>query len=81
MVIPTLIDLNLVQRKCYPFITSLGKCSGSFNDLSTKICVPKEIKEINVKAFSMTANKNETKLMTEHISCNCKCKLNSTMCN
>ena len=29
------------------------------NVLSTKICVPKETKNINVKAFNMIANKNE----------------------
>ena len=43
MVRPTLIDLNLVKFKCYPFIVSPDKCSescNSANDLSTKICVP-----------------------------------------
>ena len=29
----------------------------------------------------MITNKNEAKAMTEHISCNCKCKFNSTTCN
>ena len=28
-----------------------------------------------------TANKNQTKAITEHISCDCKCKFNSTTCN
>ena len=35
----------------------------------------------NVKAFNMIINNNEAKTMTEHISCDCKCKFNSTMCN
>ena len=26
-------------------------------------------------------NKNETKAMTKHIPCDCKCKFNSTKCN
>ena len=34
----------------------------------------------NVKEFNMITNKNEAKTMTEHISCDCKCKFNST-CN
>ena len=29
----------------------------------------------------MITNKNETKIMTKHISCDCKCKCNSTICN
>ena len=34
-----------------------------------------------VKALNMIANKNEAKAMTEHISCDCKCKFNnSTTC-
>ena len=28
----------------------------------------------------MIANKNEAKTMTEHISFDCKCKFNSTIC-
>ena len=41
MVRPTLIDLNHVELKYYPFMTSLDKCSGSCNVLSPKICAPK----------------------------------------
>ena len=32
---------------------SLNKCAGSCNVLSPKICVPKESKDIDVKAFNM----------------------------
>ena len=60
---------------------SLDKCTGSWNILFPKICVPKETKDINVKAFDMTANINEDKAMTKDISCDCKCKFNSTICN
>ena len=56
---------------------SFDKCSGSCDVLSPKICVPKETKDINVKAFNMIANKNEAKTTTEHISCDCKCEFNS----
>ena len=62
MVRPTLIDLNPVELKYYPFMISLDKCSGSYNDLSSKVCVPKKkTKYINVKVFNMITNKNETK--------------------
>ena len=38
---------------------NLDKCNGSCNVLSPEICVPKDTKEINVKAFNMLTNKNE----------------------
>ena len=72
MVRPTLIDVNPVELKYYPFMINLKKCTG--NVWSRKICVPKETKDINVKAFNMITNENKAKAMTEHISCNCKCK-------
>ena len=81
MVRLTLIDFNPVELKYYPFVTSFKKCTGSCNVLSTKIFVPKETKDINVKSFNMITNKNETKAMTEHISCDCKCKFNKTAHN
>ena len=48
---PTLIDLNPLELKYCLFMISLDKCTGSCNVLSPKICVPKETKIINVKAF------------------------------
>ena len=42
MVRPTLIDENSVEPKYYPLMVSLDKCSGSYNVLSPKICVPKK---------------------------------------
>ena len=49
--------------------------------LSPKRCVPKKRKDVNVKERNMITNKNETKAVTEHISCNCKCKLINTKRN
>ena len=49
--------------------------------LSPKICVPKETKDINVKELNISKNKDEAKARTEHISCDCKCKFNRTICN
>ena len=79
MVRPARIDINLNELKYYPFMSSLTKCTGICNVLSPKICVPKETKEINVKAFNMMINKDESKAMTEDISCDSK--FNSTTCN
>ena len=44
MVRPTIIDMNPVKLKYYPFMISLNKCSGSCNILSPRLCVPKETK-------------------------------------
>ena len=55
---------------------NLNKCTGSCN-----VLFPKERKHKNVKAFNMIPNKTEAKAMTQHISCDCKCKFNSTTCN
>ena len=70
---PTLIHFNHVELKYYSYMISLN--------ISPKICVPNETKNINVMAFNMITNKNETNAMREHISCDCKCKFNSTICN
>ena len=49
MVRPTFIGLNPVELKCYLFMISLTKCSGSCNVLSSKICVPKKLKTLMLK--------------------------------
>ena len=43
--------------------------------------VPEESKNIYVKAFNKITNKNKAEAMTEHISCDCKCKFDSITCN
>ena len=60
---------------------SIDKCSESCNILSLKIWVPKEARGINIKAFNMITNKNKDKKMRKHISCDRRCKFNSTTCN
>ena len=83
MVSPTLIDLNTIELRYYPFMISLDKCSGSCNVLSPKICVQMKPKNINDKAFNTIAKKkkkNEAKAMTKHILCDFKCKSISTTC-
>ena len=53
MVRPTLIDLNPIAFKYHPFMITLDKCNGTCNVFSPKICVPKETKDLNVKAFNI----------------------------
>ena len=56
MVRPILININPNELKYDPFIINLNKCTGSCNVLSPKICIQKETKVINVKAFNMITN-------------------------
>ena len=60
---------------------SSNKCTGSCNVLSRKIGVLKKTKDINVTAFNVITNKNEAKAMIEHISSDCKYKINITKFN
>ena len=48
---PTFIDVNSVELKHYPFISSLDKCSRSCNfvdDLSTNICVRNKTTDVTL---------------------------------
>ena len=80
MVRPAVINLNPVKLKYYSCTISLDKFRGHCNVLSSKICVQKDTKDINVKAFNMITNKNEAK-QWQNIFMWFKCKLNSTTCN
>ena len=48
MVRPTIIDINPVEHRFYPFMIRLNKPTESWNVLSPKVGVPKETKHINV---------------------------------
>ena len=72
MVRHTLIDMNPVELKYYPFMINLNKCTRSCNVLSSNICVPKETKYRNVKVFNIITNKDKAKAMRDHNSCDCK---------
>ena len=82
MIQPTLIHLH--PNECseefhyYPFAFKLNRCVGSYNTLnylSNKVCVPNKIEDLNQSVFNMITGINESKTLTKHISCECKCKL------
>ena len=64
---PNLIVLNPVELKYNALMISLDECTGNCNVFSQNICVSKETKDINMKAFNIIINKNEAKTMTKHI--------------
>ena len=51
-------SVNPVELKYCTFMISLGKCTWSCNVLSSKIYVPKETKDINVKVQHVIQIKN-----------------------
>ena len=58
----------------------VGSCN-TFNDLSNKVCVPSKTEDLNVSVFNMKTGINESKTITKHISCKCKCNFYGRKCN
>ena len=84
---PTLINFHPNQYSNefhhYSFAVKLGKCGGSCNDiidLSNKTCVPNQTEDLNLCVFNTITGINESKTLTYHISCECKCKFDETKC-
>ena len=62
MIRPTTINENPFEIIYYPLMVSPDKFNESCNavdDLSTKIYVPSETKDINAKVFEILTRKNE----------------------
>ena len=77
---PTLINLPLGEYSqefhYYQFAVKLDICVGSCNtlsDLSNKVCVPNKTEDLNLNTFNIITGINESKTLTKHISCECKC--------
>ena len=51
----------------------VGSCN-TLNDLSFKICVANKTEDLNLSVFNMIMGINESQTLTNHISCECKCK-------
>ena len=44
-------------------------------------CVPSKIENLNLSVFNMITGINESKALTKHMSCQCKCKFDGKKCN
>ena len=84
----TLINLhpNEYSQKFhyYPFAVKLDRCVEScntLNELSNKVCVPNKTEDLYLSMFSMITGINESKALTKHISCECKCRFDSRKCD
>ena len=64
----------------YPFVVKLDRCAGScstLNDLFNKVYVPNKTEDLNLSIAGI----NESKTLTKHISCKCKCRFDERKCN
>ena len=74
---------NTIQN-LYPFAVNLDRRMGScniLNDLSNRVCVPNKTENLKLSVFDMITGINETKILTKHISCECKCKFDVRKCD
>ena len=88
MIQPTLLNLHpneySQELHYYPFAVKSDRCVRSFNalnDLSNKVCVPNKTEYLNLSMFNMITGIKESKTLTKHISCKCKCKFDGNKCN
>ena len=45
-----------------------------------EICVPDNVKDLNVKVVNLMSRTNETRHITSHEMCKCKCRLDASIC-
>ena len=67
-----------------PFAVKLDRCVGScntFNGLSNNVCAPNKTEDLNLSVLNIISVINESKTLTKHISCECKCKFDGRKCN
>ena len=83
---PTLINLHpneySQELHYYPYTVKLDKWVGICNtliDLSNKVCVPNKTENLNIHVFNKITRKNESKVLTKYILCECKCRFNGKM--
>ena len=84
----TLINLHPNEYfeglRYYPFAVNLDRCIRScntLNDLSNKLCVPSKTEELVLSVFNKITGINELKILTKHISCECKSQFDGSKCN
>ena len=66
----------------YPYSIKINICKGSCNTINgpyAQICVPDQIKNINVKVVNLLSRTNETTHIKWHKTCKCKCKLDASL--
>ena len=81
---PKTVDINSNKPVFYPISIKVNKCSSNCNNINNpyvKICVPENVKDLNVRAFNLMSITNETRHIKWHKTCKCICRLDKSICN
>ena len=68
----------------FSFSIKTSKCSGNCNSISNtyaKLCIPDDVKNLNVKVFNLMPRTNEMRHIEWHETFKCKCRLDASVCN
>ena len=81
---PKIMNINSNEPSFCPYSVRINKCSGrgnNINDPYAKLYVPGVVKNINVKIFNQVSRTNETWHIEWHETCECKHRLDPSVCN
>ena len=81
---PKIVDVNSDELGFLPFSIKTSKCCGSCKNINNpyaKLCVPDTVKNIYLKVFSLMPTTNEARHVKWYETCNCKCRLDASVCN
>ena len=79
-----LVNVNFDKTFFYPFIVNVNKCGGNCNTIDDPYArghVPEKVKNINAKVFNLMLGVNETRLLVQSQSCECKYRLSKSVCS
>ena len=63
---PQIVNVNSNNPIFYPFSIKISKCSGNCNNINdpySKICVPDDVTNVNIKVFNLMSRTNETRFI------------------
>ena len=78
---PQIINVNSNEPSFYPYSIKVNKCNGNRNNISdpyAKLCVLDVAKNI---VFNLVSRTNEVRHIEWHETCQCKCRLDASVCN
>ena len=81
---PGIANINSHELSFYPYVVKTSKYSGSCNKTNypyAELCVPDDIKNMNVKVFNLISRSKETGYINWHETCKCKCRLDASVCS
>ena len=79
---PETININSSEPLFYHYSVKIssGSCN-NINDPYAELCVPDNVKNLNIKVFNLISRTNEIRYIKWHETCKCKCRLDASVCN